>query len=306
MAGEQSVALTKRQGRSALEGAGVKILLTGASGQLGRCFQDCLPDGWTLLALSSAELDITNANSVTVAIQTFKPDAIVNAAAYTAVDKAEHEAELALKVNTLGPANLAQAAKEQCAKFVHVSTDYVFDGSSSQPYLETDITNPLGVYGQTKLAGEQAVADILPQAIIVRTAWVFSEYGNNFLKTMLRLGQDRDTLGVVADQQGCPTYAGDIAKAIIALLQSDSSEGIYHYCGDSTVSWHHFAQEIFRQAVEFNKLPHAPVVNAITTDQYPTIAARPAFSTLSTEKIQQLRIKPSDWKSAIAIVLDRI
>lgn len=284
----------------------MKILLTGANGQLGKCLQDRLPQGWQMLAASSAELDITDAAQVLAAVSGFKPDAIINAAAYTAVDKAESDAARAAEVNARGPANLAQAAKSHGARLVHVSTDYVFDGTSARAYLETDATNPLGVYGRTKLEGELAIAEILPEAIVLRTAWVFSEHGNNFLKTMLRLGQDRDTLGVVADQHGCPTYAGDIAAAILSLLVTDAAGGIYHYCGDRTVSWHEFAAEIFRQAVVLNKLPRAPQLNAITTDQYPTPAARPAFSTLSTAKIQQAGVQPSDWQSAIVHVLNQL
>ena len=284
----------------------MKILLTGSKGQLGLCFQDRLPQGWDCLALDSSALDISSREAVLAVVSEYQPDVIVNAAAYTAVDKAEGDAARATAVNAHGPENLAFAANAVQARFVHISTDYVFDGSADVPYVETDAVNPLGVYGKSKLAGELLAQLLHPQAIIIRTAWVFSEYGNNFLKTMLRLGHDRDTLGVVADQHGCPTYAGDIAEAIIDLLKAESSKGIYHYCGDNSVSWHQFAEEIFRQAVEQNKLPRAPVVNAITTDQYPTPAARPAFSTLSTEKIQQLGIQPSDWQSAITKVLGRL
>lgn len=284
----------------------MKILLTGSKGQLGLCFQDRLPQGWDCLALDSTALDISSREAVLTVVREYQPDAIVNAAAYTAVDKAEGDAVRVTAVNAHGPENLAFAANEVQARFVHISTDYVFDGSADVPYLESDAVNPLGVYGKSKLAGELLTQLVHPQAIIIRTAWVFSEYGNNFLKTMLRLGQDRDTLGVVADQHGCPTYAGDIAEAVIDLLKAESGKGIYHYCGDNAVSWHQFAEEIFRQAVEHNKLVRAPVVNAITTDQYPTPAARPAFSTLSTEKIQQLGILPSDWQSAITYVLGRL
>ncbi|PLV57863.1 dTDP-4-dehydrorhamnose reductase [Erwinia sp. B116] len=284
----------------------MKILLTGSKGQLGLCFQDRLPQGWDCLALDSTALDISSREAVLTVVREYQPDAIVNAAAYTAVDKAEGDAIRANAVNAHGPENLASAANEVQARLVHISTDYVFDGSADVPYLESDAVNPLGVYGKSKLAGELLAQLVHPQAIIIRTAWVFSEYGNNFLKTMLRLGQDRDTLGVVADQYGNPTYAGDIAEAVIELLKAESSKGIYHYCGDAATSWHQFAEEIFRQAVEQNKLACAPVVNAITTDQYPTPAARPAFSTLCTEKIQQLGIQPSDWQSAITKVLGRL
>lgn len=284
----------------------MKILLTGANGQLGRCFQDRLPESWQVWATDSAELDITDREKVLAAVQTYQPDAIVNAAAYTAVDKAESEPELAARVNKTGPENLALAAKAVDARLVHVSTDYVFDGTATVPYVETDATNPLGVYGQTKLDGERAVEAVLPAAIIIRTAWVFSEYGNNFVKTMLRLGKDRDKLGVVADQRGCPTYAGDIAQAIIDLLKQNAAGGIYHFCGDKEVSWHGFAEAIFAQAVKQGKLTKSPVVNAITTEQYPTPAKRPGYSSLDCQKIIALGVQLSSWQTAMGRIISKI
>ncbi|MBA0167787.1 dTDP-4-dehydrorhamnose reductase [Pectobacterium sp. CFBP8739] len=281
----------------------MKVLLTGANGQLGRCFQDRLPTGWQILATDSAELDITELAQVTAAITAFKPDAIVNAAAYTAVDKAESEIELAERINATGPANLASVAAQHGIRFVHVSTDYVFDGNASTPYTEESPTNPLSVYGRTKLAGEHAVSAAAPNAIIVRTAWVFSEYGNNFVKTMLRLGKERDALSIVGDQRGCPTYAGDIAQAIIALLQQQAAGGIYHYTGDKEVSWFEFAQAIFTVAVQKAVLSKAPTLTPITTEQYPTPAHRPAYSTLAGDKIKGLGIALSDWQSALSTTI---
>lgn len=281
----------------------MKVLLTGANGQLGRCFQDRLPTGWQILATDSAELDITELAQVTAAITAFKPDAIVNAAAYTAVDKAESEVELAELINATGPVNLASVAVQHGIRFVHVSTDYVFDGSASTPYTEESLTNPLSVYGRTKLAGELAVSAAAPNAIIVRTAWVFSEYGNNFVKTMLRLGKERDALSIVGDQRGCPTYAGDIAQAIIALLQQQAAGGIYHYTGDKEVSWFEFAQAIFTVAVQKAVLSKAPTLTPITTEQYPTPAHRPAYSTLAGDKIKGLGIALSDWQSALSTTI---
>lgn len=283
----------------------MKILLTGANGQLGRCFQDLASENHTVLALGSQELDISSRQSVLDAVTEFKPDVIVNAAAYTAVDKAESDAERAAAVNAHGPENLAIAAKAVGAKFVHVSTDYVFDGSAQQPYLETDAVNPPGVYGQTKLAGELLVSSILPQAIILRTAWVFSEYGNNFVKTMLRLAKDRPELGVVADQVGCPTYAGDIAAAIMHLVDKEAAGGIYHYCGDNSVSWAEFAQAIFTQAVKANVLQSAPKVNFIGSEQYPTPAKRPAYSVLSTDKVSAY-FPASDWQQALVNIIPQL
>ena len=283
----------------------MKILLTGANGQLGRCFQDVVSKDDNVLALGSQELDISNTQAVLEAVTVFKPDVIINAAAYTAVDKAETEAERAAAVNTHGPENLALAAKSVGARFVHVSTDYVFDGSGNTPYLETDAVNPLGIYGQTKLAGELLVRSILPEAIIVRTAWVFSEYGNNFVKTMLRLAKDRPELGVVADQYGCPTYAGDIATAILRLLAGNAPAGIYHYCGDKSVSWAEFAQAIFVGGEKCGVLTAQPKVNFITTAQYPTPAQRPAYSVLSTEKVSGYS-PASDWQAALAKIIPQL
>ncbi|UEM38244.1 dTDP-4-dehydrorhamnose reductase [Pectobacterium aquaticum] len=281
----------------------MKILLTGANGQLGRCFQDRLPTEWEILATDTAELDITDLARVEEIVKDFQPDAIVNAAAYTAVDKAESEPELAEKINVTGPENLAIAASKQGIRLVHVSTDYVFDGNATEPYHEDSATNPLSVYGKTKLAGEQAVTQAAPETIIVRTAWVFSEYGNNFVKTMLRLAKERDTLSIVNDQRGCPTYAGDIAQAIIALLQQQAAGGIYHYTGDKEVSWFEFAQAIFTVAVQKAVLSKAPTLTPITTAQYPTPAHRPAYSTLAGDKIKGLGITLSDWQSALSTTI---
>ncbi|MGG2140212.1 dTDP-4-dehydrorhamnose reductase [Symbiopectobacterium sp. RP] len=277
----------------------MRVLLTGANGQLGRCFQDRLPADWQILATDSAELDITVLAQVTATVSAFKPDAIVNAAAYTAVDKAESEVELAERINAAGPANLADVVAQHGIRLVHVSTDYVFDGNASTPYTEASPTNPLSVYGITKLAGERAVSAAAPDAIIVRTAWVFSEYGNNFVKTMLRLGKDRDALSIVDEQRGCPTYAGDLAQAIIALLQQNAAGGIYHYSGDKEVSWFEFAQAIFAVAVQKAVLSKAPTLTPITTAQYPTPAHRPTYSTLAGNKIKALGITLSDWQSAL-------
>ncbi|MCU1800317.1 dTDP-4-dehydrorhamnose reductase [Pectobacterium parvum] len=273
----------------------MRILLTGANGQLGRCFQQRLPAEWEILATDTAELDITEIEHIEQTVKQFKPDAIVNAAAYTAVDKAESEPELAAKINVTGPENLAIVASKQGIRLVHVSTDYVFDGNAAEPYSEDSATNPLSVYGKTKLAGEQAVAKASSEAIIVRTAWVFSEYGNNFVKTMLRLGKERDALSVVNDQRGCPTYAGDLAQAIISLLEKNAEGGIYHYCGDKEVSWYEFAEEIFKVAEQKNIISKQPELTPIATDQYPTPAHRPAYSTLSCKKIKRLGIALSRW-----------
>jgi len=277
----------------------MKVLLTGANGQLGRCFQDRLPTDWQIMATDTASLDITDAHWVDQVVADFQPDLIVNAAAYTAVDKAESDAVRAALINAVGPEYLARAAKQVHARFIHISTDYVFDGTSSTPYVETDKTHPLGVYGATKLEGEIAVMGLYPQSIIIRTAWVFSEYGNNFVKTMLRLARERDTLSIVDDQRGSPTYAGDIAQAIIDIATVDDARGIYHFCGDREVSWKEFTDEIISVAARLNLLNSLPVVTGISTDQYPTAARRPEHSTLSCAKIARYGIRPSNWVGAL-------
>lgn len=284
----------------------MKVLLTGSKGQLGSCFQDRLPAGWEVWATDSDTLDITDLDKVKQAVAQYQPDVIVNAAAYTAVDKAETEPELAALINATGPKNLALAAKEVGARLVHVSTDYVFDGKATTPYVETDLTNPLGVYGQTKLDGELAVAEVLPEAIIIRTAWVFSEYGNNFVKTMLRLAKDRDTLGIVADQRGCPTYAGDIAQAIIDLLQKKDEGGIYHFCGKDELSWFDFANLIFNHAEDIKLLEKKPELNKLATEDYKTLAARPKYSVLSLVKINNKKIFSPHISDILLFVLNKI
>lgn len=281
----------------------MKILLTGANGQLGRCFQDRLPTEWKILATDSAELDITDLKRVEEVVKNFQPDAIVNAAAYTAVDKAESEPEIAENINMHGPQNLAIVATKYNVRLVHVSTDYVFDGNATEPYNEDSATNPLSVYGKTKLAGEQAVAQVSPEAIIVRTAWVFSEYGNNFVKTMLRLAKERNSLSIVNDQRGCPTYAGDLAQAIISLLEKNAESGIYHYCGDKEVSWYEFAEEIFKVASKRNAISSAPTLTAISTGEYLTPAKRPKYSSLDCLKIRKLDINLSNWLKNISSII---
>ncbi|HDX9112130.1 TPA: dTDP-4-dehydrorhamnose reductase [Klebsiella michiganensis] len=284
----------------------MKILLTGAKGQLGRCFIDRLPEDWNIFATDASELDITNQDMVLDTVEKYLPDVIVNAAAYTAVDKAESDSKAAMNVNAIGPANLALAANKYNAKIIHVSTDYVFDGNANEPYDEKSETNPLSVYGKTKLDGERLVIQANSEAIIIRTAWVFSEYGNNFVKTMLKLGREKDSLGIISDQFGCPTYAGDIANAIITMIREKNNIGIYHFCGDEIVSWYEFAQRIFCQAKKNNKLLKIPSINAISTDQYPTTAIRPKYSVLSCNKIRALGIMPSDWNKSLDYVIDNI
>lgn len=285
----------------------MKVLLTGANGQLGHCFKDVFPSEWELIATDCDQLDITDIIAVDSFITKHRPTVIVNAAAYTAVDKAEEEYVLADRVNALGPANLAKVAKKNNAKFIHISTDYVFDGSKNSPYIETDTTNPINVYGTTKRAGEIAVLDIYPSTIVIRTSWVFSEYGNNFVKTMLKLGEIKSELSIIDDQIGCPTYAGDIAKTILKMLENNCQGGIYHYCGDQDASWFQFASQIFLTFNELNPINNKKItLKPISTSEYPTRAKRPLYSVLSIEKIKQLGIKGSNWNKALVHVIPHI
>ncbi|OEE96748.1 dTDP-4-dehydrorhamnose reductase [Vibrio crassostreae] len=259
----------------------------------------------TVLALDREHLDITNQDEVIAIISEFQPTIIINAAAHTAVDKAEEEVELSYAINRDGPKNLAQAAQNIGAAIMHISTDYVFEGNKTGDYIETDTTNPQGVYGESKLAGEVAVAQSCDKHIILRTAWVFGESGNNFVKTMLRLGQTRDALSIVGDQFGGPTYAGDIASTLIQIAKritqgSKIEYGVYHYSGLPHVSWFDFAEAIFDVAVQQKLLERKPTLTSINTDQYPTPAKRPNNSRLSNQKIRaNFSIEASDWQAAL-------
>lgn len=284
----------------------MKILVTGSNGQVGSCLVKRLKQMPEIkfLAVDREQLDITDFEAVNKLIDEFKPDAIINAAAHTAVDKAEQEVELSYAINRDGPQFLAQAANSVGATILHISTDYVFAGDKVGEYVETDELAPQGIYGKSKLAGELAVAAACPRHIIMRTAWVFCETGNNFVKTMLRLAQSRDELGVVADQFGGPTYAGDIANTLIemakALYAGNTHYGIYHFSGLPHVSWYQFACQIFKQAKAQNLFSKDMQVNAITSDQYPTPAKRPANSKLDCRKIEHtFGVKPSDWQAAL-------
>lgn len=282
-----------------------KFLITGANGQVGYCLTQQLQGKAEILAVDRDGLDITDREAVFRTVADFRPDVIINAAAHTAVDRAETEIELSEAININGAKYLAEAAAEINALILHISTDYVFNGQGDKPYSETDPVDPQGVYGKTKQAGEIAVQNANPKSVILRTAWVFGEHGNNFVKTMLRLGKEREVLGVVADQFGSPTYAGDIAAALIEIANQilagkQDAFGIYHFSGQPYVNWHEFASEIFQQAVLQKILEKAPLVNAIATSDYPTPAKRPANSRLDLTKIQKtFGINPSDWKNAL-------
>ncbi|MDO6542483.1 dTDP-4-dehydrorhamnose reductase [Photobacterium sanguinicancri] len=285
----------------------MRVLITGCHGQVGYCLTEQLAknENIRVLALDKEHLDITNQEAVQATVAEFQPTVIINAAAHTAVDKAEEEVELSYAINRDGPKYLALAAQSVGAAMLHISTDYVFEGNKAGEYVETDTTNPQGVYGESKLAGELAVAAACDKHIILRTAWVFGENGNNFVKTMLRLGATRDALSIVGDQFGGPTYAGDIATALIQMAkyitQGGNVEfGIYHFSGLPHVSWFEFAEAIFDSAVKQNVIAKKPSLSSITTEQYPTPAKRPSNSRLSTQKItESFSVEASDWKVAL-------
>jgi dTDP-4-dehydrorhamnose reductase len=287
----------------------MKILVTGAYGQLGNELKELsvnYPE-WQFLFTDVDSLDITDEKKVEVFCQENKPDFVVNCAAYTAVDKAESDAETAHKVNALAPEILAGAAKRQNAGFIHISTDYVFDGRAFRPYEEIDSVNPQGVYGKTKLEGEQLVRKENPETVIIRTSWLYSVFGNNFVKTMLKLGQEREMLKVVYDQVGTPTFAGDLAKAILHIinLYKDEPEkfspGIYHFSNEGVASWYDFAKSIFETARVFCKV--VPVLS----EEFPTAAQRPHYSVLNKSKIKAtFNFEIPYWKESLKICINKL
>lgn len=284
----------------------MKVLVVGKNGQVGKSLVEQLSamKDISLLALDRVQLDITDAIKVGNLVTEFLPDIIINAAAYTAVDKAETEPQLAYAINRDGPHNLAVAAQKVDATIIHISTDYVFSGNKLGCYSEIDETQPQSEYGRSKLAGEQAVVSACAKHVILRTAWVFGLHGNNFVKTMLRLAKTRERLGVVDDQLGGPTYAGDIANAILTISKqitcNENAYGIYHFSGYPHVSWHAFAESIFNVAQTQGLLSHVINVDKISTLEYPTPAKRPANSKLECKKIDRVfGIKQSDWQHAL-------
>ncbi len=264
-------------------------LVTGSNGQLGRELAELLPEA---ILTDVDTLDITDLNAVKKFVADNNIDVIINCAAYTAVDKAEDDVDMATKINVDGPKNLALSG----AKIIHVSTDYVFDGMGCKPYTEEDETNPVSVYGKTKRAGELAVLQNADVAVVIRTAWLYSPYGNNFVKTMQRLGAERSELNVVGDQIGTPTYAGDLAQAIVQILPqlSRDKKGVYHFTNEGVCSWYDFAYKI----MELSEL--SCQVNPIESKDYPTRATRPFYSVLNKSKIKStFGIKISHWEEGL-------
>jgi len=286
----------------------MRLAVTGKNGQVVSALQALTSGDLEIVALGRPELDLSRPETVSQALREAKPDVVVSAAAYTAVDKAESEADVVFAINRDGAGAVAQAAKELGVPVIHLSTDYVFDGDKTTAYVESDPTGPRSIYGRSKLEGEQAVSAATDDYAILRTAWVYSEYGNNFVKTMLRLGESRDEINVVADQFGCPTSANDIAAAIGAIakqLAQDSSEhlrGIFHLSGTGETNWANFAKQIFAFSAEHGGKPVG--VNDITTAQYPTPARRPANSRLDCSKLEEVYgIRLPAWQTSTRAVV---
>ncbi|MBL7886368.1 MAG: dTDP-4-dehydrorhamnose reductase [Flavobacterium sp.] len=285
------------------------VLVTGSNGQLGQSIQHIATNYPEIdfVFCDSSTLDITNLSNIQQVFQQYKPNYCINAAAYTAVDKAESEPDKAHLINAVGAKNLAEVCKENNIILLHISTDFVFDGDSSKlgmtkGYTEEDQPNPTGVYGQTKLEGEKAIQSTFENYYIIRTSWVYSQFGNNFMKTMLRLASERDTISVVNDQIGTPTNAIDLAECILKIIVTNNQQpttdnfGIYHFSNLGQCSWYDFAKEIFRQNnIKVNLL-------AIPTSAYPTPAKRPAYSVLDKSKIEKtFHIKSQSWEKQIPI-----
>ena len=289
----------------------MRILVTGQNGQLGRSIHnlvntdskiDINQDPNEFIFVGREELDLSSESNISHYFDNNdKFDIIINCAAYTQVDKAEQEVELANQINHLAVKQLASIANKQQARLIHISTDYLFDGESDKPYTETDTTNPINVYGKTKLSGEKALQAVIPMnALIVRTSWLYSEHGNNFVSTMLRLGKEQDELNVVSDQIGSPTYATDLANAVLAIIQNeefreeDQATQVYHYSNEGEISWYELAKEIFKIAKIDCK------VSPITTQQYPTPATRPRNTLMNKDKVAKtFGINILDWKESL-------
>lgn len=280
------------------------VLVTGANGQLGQALRFIYGDYPEIqfVFCSSSELDVTKANVCSSVFKKIKPSYLINAAAYTAVDKAEIELEKAVEINVKGVENLANVCKEYNTILIHISTDFVFDGQSSKAYTEKDIPNPKGVYGRTKLDGEQKIQNIWDKHFIIRTSWVYSQFGNNFLKTMIRLGDERESLSVVNDQIGTPTNAVDLSRTLIKIILFQNVKqqkvfGIYNFSNEGFCSWFDFAKEIFRiNNIQIDLKP-------ISTSSYPTSAERPKYSVLDKTKIKTIfDIEISEWKDSLHVV----
>jgi dTDP-4-dehydrorhamnose reductase len=288
----------------------MRLIIIGSNGQLGwELCKQAKDRGLAFIPLDLPEFDITDKSAVFDTVTRSNADIVINAAAYTAVDKAESEPELAFAVNRDGPSYLSSVCAKAHIPLIHVSTDYVFDGCKKGPYLETDPVVPIGVYGKSKAEGEAEVRHNLNEHIIIRTSWLCGVHGNNFVKTMLRLGREREELRVVDDQHGCPTFAADLAEAILTIASlidkgKNISWGTYHYCGAGSTTWYGFASKIFELAKGYDTLKLKKLI-PITTSEYPTPAKRPANSVLDCSLLEQeFNICPSRWEESLANMLN--
>ena len=272
----------------------MKVLVTGVKGQLGYdVVKELKKRGHQPIGVDREEMDLIDSEAIRSFIMDLKPEAIIHCAAYTAVDKAEEDVELCYQINAEAVKVIAECAKELDVKMIYISTDYVFDGTKEGEYVETDLPNPINVYGASKLKGEQYVQDLLEKYYIVRISWVFGVNGNNFIKTMRRLGSERDELNIINDQVGSPTYTADLAPLLVDMMETDKY-GIYHATNEGTCSWYEFANEIFKQSnIEVQTSP-------ITTNQYPTAAKRPMNSKMSKAKLKESGFKSlATWEKAL-------
>jgi dTDP-4-dehydrorhamnose reductase len=285
----------------------VKVLVTGAGGQVGRSLIATVPGWAALLAASHKDLDIADDHAVGAYVRLHSPDVILNAAAHTAVDRAESEPELAKGINSDGPRHLAVAAREVGARLIHISTDFVFDGKASSPYRPDATPNPLSVYGATKLAGEKAVLDALPESsVIVRTAWVYAAAGSNFVRTMLRVMNANGAVRVVADQVGTPTAARALAETLWDVVSKPEIKGIHHWTDAGVASWYDFAIAIAEEGAPLGLVSDSVTVTPITTADYPTPARRPAYSVLDKTSLASFGLVPVHWRKRLRDVLEEM
>jgi dTDP-4-dehydrorhamnose reductase len=282
----------------------MKALIVGGKGQLGTTLTQTVPDGIEYRSLDLPEFDTTDPKNVEATIGDEQPDVIINASAYTAVDRAEEEVDLAFRVNATGPKNLALAARKAGSRLIHVSTDYVFDGTACTPYPPQAPCTPLGVYGKSKRQGEINILEVIDDPLIIRTSWLYSQYGNNFVLTMLRLMKERDEIKVVADQIGAPTWASTLAAAIWAAVGKSQLKGIYHWSDAGVASWYDFAVAIQEEALSQANLTSVIPIHPIRTDQFPTQVPRPDYSVLdSTASWSDFDTEPMHWRAALRQML---
>ena len=287
-----------------------KVLLTGANGQLGSTFSNLFERSdlnvkYELQKVDIEDVDFTNIESICSVLSIYAPSIIVNCAAFTAVDKAEEEHDIASKVNDDAVAVMAKWAEEEQSRIIHISTDFVFDGSKKTPYMTTDATNPLGVYGKTKLSGEQHILKLLPDTgVIMRTSWLYSEFGQNFVKKMLALMVEKDKLSVVNDQVGSPTSTHSLVKILFKVIENKTASGIFHWCDGASISWYDFAVEIQEQSLEKGILLKKIPIRQIGTSAYPTLAERPEYSVLDINTtLNEFNTDEVNWKKELNRVI---